>query len=325
MADLNSRVESFITLLLDVSGRARPSDLEAHAPAGAEELLRQYADAHPEHSLAFEGDTLIIGVPTSAPTEHLPEHEVAAFAPEPVAESQVPGTTVPSAETPAPEPFVLDATAIPEVVPAQAGAAEPPTASETPFTFDPATLPQVVPASEHDVTAAGSGQVPEPVEPALPVIPEVFPRAAASVDDMSSQDAARPATQGTPAIPEADDSSFFEFGPGEDTPSAPAADSAGPVMPEPVVPEPVISPADDGGLVFVPLPVEDEDAAPAVSEPMGAEPVFTMPDLSGLPEIPAAEPSAPMSQMPDPPGVTPPAGGTVPIQPTTGLEGLDEY
>lgn len=59
MAQLNNRIDTFVTLLLDVSGRARPTDLQGVQPDEAAELLRQYAAARPASGLRFEGDTLI--------------------------------------------------------------------------------------------------------------------------------------------------------------------------------------------------------------------------------------------------------------------------
>lgn len=59
MADLDARTDSFITLLLDVSGRARPSDLQGFSPAEASEMLHRYLVTHPERGLAFDGDTLM--------------------------------------------------------------------------------------------------------------------------------------------------------------------------------------------------------------------------------------------------------------------------
>ncbi len=59
MADLDARTDSFITLLLDVSGRARPRDLQGSSLAEASEMLHRYLAAHPERGLAFDGDALV--------------------------------------------------------------------------------------------------------------------------------------------------------------------------------------------------------------------------------------------------------------------------
>ncbi|MDZ4170168.1 MAG: hypothetical protein U1E26_11040 [Coriobacteriia bacterium] len=58
MTALNAKTDSFIALLLDVSGRARPTDLQGMAPAEASEALQQFAAVHPELALAFDGDSL---------------------------------------------------------------------------------------------------------------------------------------------------------------------------------------------------------------------------------------------------------------------------
>lgn len=66
MAELNASTDSFIGLLLDVSGRARPADLQTMPAAEAADLLRAYAGRHPERVLSFDGDSLIAGAAPSA-------------------------------------------------------------------------------------------------------------------------------------------------------------------------------------------------------------------------------------------------------------------
>lgn len=63
----NARTESFVTLLLDVSGRARPSDIQGVSPAEAVEVLQAYAAAHAAEGVRFDGDELVIApTPVSA-------------------------------------------------------------------------------------------------------------------------------------------------------------------------------------------------------------------------------------------------------------------
>ncbi len=64
MAGLTPRMDSFIQLLLDVSGRARPSDLQNVSENEAAELLAAFAAAHPESGAVYDGNTLAI---TAAP------------------------------------------------------------------------------------------------------------------------------------------------------------------------------------------------------------------------------------------------------------------
>ncbi len=96
MSALNPRVESFVSLLLEVSGRARPSDIQGVSAGEADGLLREYAAKYNDGRLRFEGDTLVQSA-TAAPA-----------APSAVAE------TAPAVDAFAPAPGA----AIPEVIPA---------------------------------------------------------------------------------------------------------------------------------------------------------------------------------------------------------------
>lgn len=60
MAAFNARTESFVTLLLNVSGRARPSDIQGVSPAEAVEVLQAYAAAHAAEGVRFDGDALVV-------------------------------------------------------------------------------------------------------------------------------------------------------------------------------------------------------------------------------------------------------------------------
>ena len=61
----NARTDSFVTLLLNVSGRARPSDIQGVSPAEALEVLQAYAAAHAAEGVRFDGDALVIAAMTA--------------------------------------------------------------------------------------------------------------------------------------------------------------------------------------------------------------------------------------------------------------------
>lgn len=71
MAAFNARTESFVTLLLNVSGRARPSDIQGVSPAEAVEVLQAYASAHAAEGVRFDGDALVVA-PPQAPVAEVP-------------------------------------------------------------------------------------------------------------------------------------------------------------------------------------------------------------------------------------------------------------
>lgn len=130
MSGLNSRMDGFITLLLDMSGRARPSDIQGVAPAEAAELLAAYAHAHPERNLTFSGDTLTTA---AVPGTDVREAAAESAAPAPVGMSAV---EMPAAEIPAvgvsAAPSAVDATGVAPAheaflgaAPAQAGYSQP--------------------------------------------------------------------------------------------------------------------------------------------------------------------------------------------------------
>lgn len=60
MTAFNARNESFVTLLLNVSGRARPSDIQGVSPDEALEVLQAYATAHAAEGVRFDGDALVM-------------------------------------------------------------------------------------------------------------------------------------------------------------------------------------------------------------------------------------------------------------------------
>ena len=158
MSALNPRVESFVSLLLEVSGRARPSDIQG-VPAGeADGLLREYAAKYNDGRLRFEGDTLVQAASATAPaapsalTETAPAVDAFASVPGAAIPEVIPAggmPQVPDQELPA---WMIEGT--PQGMPAagipshEAGmfetGAEAPRADVSPFEFSeteqPATL-----------------------------------------------------------------------------------------------------------------------------------------------------------------------------------------
>jgi hypothetical protein len=88
VADLNSRTDSFIAMVLSVNGRVRSEDLTSIPDAERESLLQAYSHAHPELALHFEGTTLIAG-PAAV------EQSYGAPMPMPMPVSQAPQPAVP--------------------------------------------------------------------------------------------------------------------------------------------------------------------------------------------------------------------------------------
>ena len=285
MADLNRRVETFITMLLDVSGRARPADLEAHDRIGAEELLHQYAEAHPERYLAFDGGALVV----SAAPEPVPE---------PVFEPIVEPEPIPE-EVPA-EPFVFDAAAIPEVNPMPAQFELEP----EPVLPDLSAIPMVVPLDAEPVAAEIATSEPPAATPTLPYEDEAFfefgPSAAEGISVQTEPELV--------ITPEPIGAGDLEF--------APVPEPELVITPEPIgagdldfvpVPELVITPepmmddatdfpsASASELLITPLPIPEDDldfgtvAAPApivIPEEGLSDEGFGAPEI----EIPAVEP-----------------------------------
>jgi hypothetical protein len=130
VADLDARTESFIAMLLGVSGRARPQDLQGIAPSDAAEVLRKYAEANAAMGVLFDGQALTISArpaPTPVPT---PVPEVPLAPPADEAAWNVPSAPVPSSFAESQATFETTP-AIPEV------GAQAPALSEEPI-FVPA-------------------------------------------------------------------------------------------------------------------------------------------------------------------------------------------
>lgn len=103
MTRLDAKYESFITMLLGVSGKARPQDLQGISTADAVDLLRQYAGVHAEASLGFEGDVLVAGIGAAQPVPAMPFAAPAA----PVAAAPTVPDTLPDFSF-GPEPVGVD-------------------------------------------------------------------------------------------------------------------------------------------------------------------------------------------------------------------------
>lgn len=125
MAQLSPRTESFISLLLNVTGRARTADLQGVSPAEAAEILQGYAAAHPEVPLAFDGQSLSYGAGTAAPAPHAV----------PTAPTQAPPTATDQTAFATP---VSSAPTTPAPIPDSFGAVE------APQSFPPAAAPQAL-------------------------------------------------------------------------------------------------------------------------------------------------------------------------------------
>lgn len=85
MAKLTASRDSFIAMLLEVSGRARPRDLQGVSLDESAELLRAYVEAHPELPLSFADDELVIhAAPSPATAPPVAVDPFAVVAPTPV-------------------------------------------------------------------------------------------------------------------------------------------------------------------------------------------------------------------------------------------------
>lgn len=132
MSNLNARMDNFIGMLLDVSGRARPSDLQGVDLNEAANLLREYAAAHPEARVGFDGEALVVGASGSAPAP-APVPDVAAAA---IPAAAVAAASPESFEFGPADPFP----SVPQVV-AGGTATGPDTSGQTPVPSDFMELP----------------------------------------------------------------------------------------------------------------------------------------------------------------------------------------
>lgn len=151
VAELNARNDSFISMLLEVSGRARPSDLHSVRPEDAQALLAAYRSAHPEMQLGFEGDTLVYGAAaTPVAASEAPVSAPQPFAAAPAARADEPPAVAPAPPvTPPAEPAAVAPPAEPAAAPPEAPAPEtqmwdfttPAPESVDPFAVAPSTEP----------------------------------------------------------------------------------------------------------------------------------------------------------------------------------------
>lgn len=83
MAQLDARMDDFIRLVLEVTGRVRPSDIHGVNADDAADLLRQYRSAHSDQRLVMSGDALIPeqGGPAFHPQSQVPAAAEAFGAP----------------------------------------------------------------------------------------------------------------------------------------------------------------------------------------------------------------------------------------------------
>jgi hypothetical protein len=67
LAGLDARTDSFISMLLDVTGRLRPGDLPSVSEFDLPSTMQAYIDAHPERQLALDNGILSQADATAAP------------------------------------------------------------------------------------------------------------------------------------------------------------------------------------------------------------------------------------------------------------------
>lgn len=175
MADLNTRTDSFISMVLSVNGRVRPVDLSSVPEQDRTALLQAYAQAHgASQPLHFQGDTLVAGLAGPAPaTPPMPAPAVAPPTPaEPATQAAVP-TPPPGAAAFIPAP--------------------PPGATAVPMPPESLAEPSVGPGEARQAGSADASSFEAP--PAVPPPADLAPPAA------SSGDVAPPATPGDTASP----------------------------------------------------------------------------------------------------------------------------
>lgn len=238
MADLNARNDSFISLLIDVSGRARPGDLPGMSPEEANDLLVRYQQAHPEKQLQFQGDTLVVGAvaaaapvasaPAAAQTEpaSTPEFGLPADVPAPAPVPPMPGAPMPDAlSTPPAAAPVPPAGELPEWARQSLGEIPPPPGGDLGFgsVSEPASISYgqsmgEIPAWEQSMGAPAPAPAPEPSAAGygVPVQPEAsgyYGVADAPAPDYAAN--AIPPGQELPGNAPADDpgSTMPDFGP----------------------------------------------------------------------------------------------------------------
>lgn len=172
VAKLDSRNDSFIALLLDVSGKARPEDMAGMSLEDAAALLQAFAGAHPELGLGFDGRVLApaaVAVPVTRQSA-----EPVTSAQEPAAFDEAPDVPAAEPATPAESPLYVPAPEVPEV---EAPAFSVP-AVEVPAVEPAFSVPAVEAPAAEAVVPAWAFDGPAPTES----VPQGMPEVAAPLD-----------------------------------------------------------------------------------------------------------------------------------------------
>lgn len=258
MAQLDARTDDFIRLLLDVSGRARPSDLHGVAESEGASLLQAYAAAHPERSLAF-ADGVLAASAAPAPAAVVEPPAPVAAGPaysEPVAPAP--------AAAPADEAWAASVAESPAQVPAHEAWAEQPPAAPEPLTplqhlpdYDqPAPIEQQPVGAPDPYAAPAPFGAPDPYAAAAQAAPDPY---AAPATYGAAEPAAAPYAIPAP-VPTPSEHPFGIPAPGADAGAYRAAEE--PFAPQPAAPQP-----------FEPGPAEYAVPAQAAAVPSPAETV----------------------------------------------------
>jgi hypothetical protein len=294
MAGLDARSDSYIELLLDLSGRARVSDLSAMGPEQAASLLQAYASAHPEKGIAFDGDVLAPAPAAQPPVEAAPAPE-----PPPAATETAPWAVDLSAPT-APDPYATPAA--PDYGPASPtpDTYAQPSAPEAPQIMPEA--PQVMPEAPYGMPEAP--QVMPEAPYGMPEAPQVMPEAPYGMPEAPQVIPAMP--DGIPEAPPMPETSYGVPMPVVEIPT-PAA------VPEQPVEQPYAAPVEQPYAAPVEqpfgVPMEPTEQAPAevpLSAPYDTpQPILDLDEPAGVPDAS----SSPWGEMPAQPAPGQPDAG----------------
>jgi hypothetical protein len=209
-ADRTNLDFNFIDLVLSVSGRVRPDDLQSIPAERRAELLMAYQSARTtQEPLYFDGDTLVRGAVRPGASAPAPDASQAAPAPAPFdAPNVVAPLAAAAAASAAPAPLDIPEVTAPPATPAPfsipevvASAAAPETAPAAPVPF---TVPEVVPSPE-----GPAGEQPLLYGPAAYTQPYAAPESAYAPAGESSESpppVPPPLDAGTSGYPAANDS-----------------------------------------------------------------------------------------------------------------------
>lgn len=229
MAKATSRNESFITLLLEVSGRARPDDLTGIPVGERAAALQEYLAANgAEMGLRMDGDTLVQGgpvavapapapVPAPAPAPAAPPaNEMPAWVSEGTPPAPTADVAPAAAAAAAAAPSWGDAPAEPAWSAPEPVAADPAVASEPMSSWGaPAETPswiaeEAAPAATAATADAASVWAASPAEP-VPAAAEWSEPPAAPAPDWGSAPAAAPDWSTAPTAPSPSDVTPADF------------------------------------------------------------------------------------------------------------------